>query len=178
LLGASSCSLFFVRDGSPPTRNYTLPVVDSVAVAAGIGGTAGLIAYYGRGEGTALVAFPIIVAALIFSQSAIYGFTTVYSRRSGDEQLESSSHKLRDEQVKHERIQRELTETAEQAARAGDCDTVRKLDPLARDVDANFHDTVFLRSDPIARCLSPAAIPPDAGVLDAPGASVPADATR
>lgn len=49
-----------------------------------------------------------------------------------------------------------LTKTSAAAARRGDCDTVRKLDPQVLAVDATFHATVFLADLGIKRCLVPA----------------------
>lgn len=58
---------------------------------------------------------------------------------------------------------RALTESAQEAARAGDCATVRALDVRVRATDAHFHDTVFVRDVAIAACLAqPAAAVPTA----------------
>jgi hypothetical protein len=40
------------------------------------------------------------------------------------------------------------------AARAGDCATVRALDPEIRTLDVELHDVVFARDVAIARCLA------------------------
>jgi hypothetical protein len=54
---------------------------------------------------------------------------------------------------------RTLTNSAADTASAGDCSTVAKLDVQVRDLDADFHDTVFVRDAAIARSL-PGALPP------------------
>ena len=45
------------------------------------------------------------------------------------------------------------TAVATAAARAGDCETVAKLDVQVRAIDTDFHDTVFIRDAAIAGCL-------------------------
>ena len=57
-----------------------------------------------------------------------------------------------------------MTKLAADAARAGRCETVEKLDAQVRMTDADFHDTVFVHDVAIVRCLNPAAV--DAGVSD------------
>ncbi len=57
----------------------------------------------------------------------------------------------------HEETLREattLTKAAEEAAQAGDCARVAHLEATVRGLDADFHDTVFVRNVAIARCSS------------------------
>jgi hypothetical protein len=168
LLGASGCSLAFVHK-PPLTRSYTLPIVDTLIALAGTS-----VETYAVSRGCdKCVSTEVIWPIAIFAGSAIYGFQTVQKRRDVDKQLESSRlAQLRADQLKHERIHRELTEAVEQAARTGNCDTLRKLDQLAFDLDAN---PVSL----IARCPPSATVSLDAGVppLDAPTVSAPVDET-
>ena len=55
---------------------------------------------------------------------------------------------------RHRRWARILTQRAAGAAREGNCDRVRRLEPRVRDYDPELHDFVFLRDPEIARCLS------------------------
>ncbi len=48
-----------------------------------------------------------------------------------------------------------LTELARRRAAAGDCGVVRSLERRVRELDGGYHDTVFVRDPPIARCLAP-----------------------
>jgi len=47
----------------------------------------------------------------------------------------------------------ELTKQAETAARSRDCTQVQAIDPRVRDLDADFHVSVFMRDVAIQRCL-------------------------
>ena len=47
-----------------------------------------------------------------------------------------------------------VTKDAAAAARAADCATVTKLEVQVREIDLDFHDTVFTRNIAIARCLA------------------------
>jgi hypothetical protein len=51
----------------------------------------------------------------------------------------------------------QLTRSARNAARRGDCTTVVGIDVQMRKIDADFHGTVFVRDAAIARCLAHAA---------------------
>jgi len=47
----------------------------------------------------------------------------------------------------------QLTKTARTAAAKNDCDRVRKIDPVVKNLDASFYEVVFLRDAGIHRCL-------------------------
>jgi hypothetical protein len=47
----------------------------------------------------------------------------------------------------------DLTKRAATAARSQDCTQVQAIDPRVRDLDADFHATVFLRDVAIERCM-------------------------
>lgn len=47
-----------------------------------------------------------------------------------------------------------MTKRAQEAARKGDCDRVKKIEPTVKDRDPSFHDTVFMRDAAIQRCLT------------------------
>lgn len=46
-----------------------------------------------------------------------------------------------------------ITKQAAEQARAGDCGAVSTYDQEVRDLDPEFHDTVFVRDAAIKRCL-------------------------
>jgi hypothetical protein len=48
----------------------------------------------------------------------------------------------------------ELTKLAAAAARSGNCDLVLVNDKIVRDIDAEFHEVVFMRDVAIQRCLA------------------------
>jgi hypothetical protein len=48
-----------------------------------------------------------------------------------------------------------LTQEAQAAARAGDCERVKRLDGQIAGLDPGVHDSVFARDVAIARCLAP-----------------------
>jgi hypothetical protein len=47
----------------------------------------------------------------------------------------------------------EMTKRAREAARRGDCGTVKKIEPALAARDKSFHDVVFMRDAAIAKCL-------------------------
>ncbi|HEY5927684.1 MAG TPA: hypothetical protein VIV11_38630 [Kofleriaceae bacterium] len=52
-----------------------------------------------------------------------------------------------------------LTKAAAAAARSGDCNSVIAQSPGVREIDADFHSTVFMRDVAIKRCLDEASAP-------------------
>ena len=47
----------------------------------------------------------------------------------------------------------QMTKRAREAARKGDCDRVKKIEPALAAKDKSFHDVVFMRDVAIAKCL-------------------------
>jgi hypothetical protein len=47
----------------------------------------------------------------------------------------------------------EMTKRAREAARKGDCERVKKIEPTVKAKDPSFHDVVFMRDVAIQRCL-------------------------
>jgi hypothetical protein len=47
----------------------------------------------------------------------------------------------------------DMTKRAREAARAGDCARVKKIEPIVKAKDPSFHDVVFMRDAAIQRCL-------------------------
>ena len=52
-------------------------------------------------------------------------------------------------------VDQQLLRSARNAAGRGDCATVVEIDIQMRKIDADFHDTVFVRDAALARCLAP-----------------------
>lgn len=46
-----------------------------------------------------------------------------------------------------------MTKRAREAARKGDCERVKKIEPVLAAKDKSFHDVVFMRDVAIAKCL-------------------------
>jgi hypothetical protein len=75
----------------------------------------------------------------------------------------------------------ELTKQAAAAARAGDCVIVMQHDVTVKQLDAEFHATVFVRDVAIARCLESSLWPPSSTSPLAPSpqdSAVPAGLTN
>ena len=105
-----------------------------------------------------------------FLLSTVYGAHQFADCRSlnrlQDQQLEATRRDAerrdvaaRDAAQRHDQAW-QLTQQAEAAARATDCDTARLLEPNVLALDRDLHDTVFMRDAAIARCLSATAAAP------------------
>jgi hypothetical protein len=121
-------------------------------IAGSLVGVLGTSIAAGPATGTTkdvLVDADVSFAALTLTALAVYLVADYYDRPPPSQ----SAQQRADEQAW------ELTKRARDAARAGDCDRVKKIAPAVRDKDRGFYDVVFMRDVAIQRCLQPATPP-------------------
>ena len=137
----TGCSMFGVK--SPPAPCTTSSVLPALDVSA----AAGFIALIptSRDEGTA---WTLGLIATTFAVSAPFGFVWVSGCRT---QGRDRAHEDALERSRARASQ--LIETAEATARAGDCETVRTIDPQVFALDPDLHETVFLADLGVKACL-------------------------
>jgi hypothetical protein len=169
LLGfVTGCSLSFARAPEQPTSiescpRLGLPVIDAVVgTGLGIAALATLTApalnnntENGTDDLNAVVASVAFLIAATYALSATYGYWT---RRDCSAGVESSARLAKERDAQDQAFARRqgawsVTKQAAAAARAGDCASVNAADAQVRELDADFHATVFVRDVAIARCL-------------------------
>lgn len=119
-----------------------------IATAAGLVGmlVAGTTASIAHSHADA-----IMTAGLVFVPVAVLG-AFVYI--ATDKQANEREHVPTMTRRERRRIEAwELTKQAEVAARDSDCSQVEAINPRVRDLDQDFHITVFMRDAAILRCL-------------------------
>lgn len=119
----------------------------AAGVSAGIAGYATVeIATASEGEEVPVVMTALAVTGGLFALGALLSGLDHEDeeRPSRTQDIKASDH--RDEAW-------DYTKAAALAARAGDCTTVLIHDRIVRELDADFHATVFLADVAIARCI-------------------------
>jgi len=183
---ATGCSFINVHGAPPPcTDNYVLPIIDGVVVSGALVGIG--VAYAGRDKNSSVnvlenwAAGMSVVPALPLAVSALYGLTKVSNCRAAKprqpsthpdaEPRQPSTHPDADgasARLAARNRASTLNENARVAARAGDCETVRRIHPQVLGLDADFHATVFPADVGISRCLEPAITAPPIAPAPAP----------
>jgi hypothetical protein len=187
LLLAGGCSFAMTSSPEPhrpcPT-SQPAPYIDAAAAVGLAVLSIALVVQSGRDyaeSDTASIATLSGLGAGLFSLAATRGFTNVQACREHDQELAAEA--LAEQQRKAPRTHDaawQVTKQAAASARAGDCAAVAGADRALRDLDAEFHATVFVRDVAIARCLQPitprqaAAPTPAAPATSAPAAPAPA----
>jgi len=192
----SGCSFIGVRGPSSTkldcTDDFALPVFDTVIFAAAT--AAAVSVFYASATAkpctgecimgdlasgyAQVVGIPTALLALLYGTSAASGYSRVAQCNSSKQE-----HQRRDEYLKltpQERAARQREaearrlhlESASEAS-AGNCAVVRGRDMQVRELDAEYHATVFLRDLAIKRCLDAAAPAP----VTAPAPATPPEAT-
>jgi hypothetical protein len=165
VLSLTACSWY--AKGSPKRRvraapiectdSYVRPIADTVGVAASA--TVGAMIVR-DGECGALDCFagPMFIAlAPIMAFTALDGYAKVHACRAKQHEIriEMIAERAAEERATARAAAWRITKHAAGAARAGNCDDVRASDRRVRELDAEFHATVFVRDVGIARCLAP-----------------------
>jgi len=186
VVAMGGCSFIGVRGPSSTkldcTDKFGLPVFDTVIFAAA---TAVAISVFyveataepctgecGDGPDLAgayaqVVGIPTALLAILYGTSAVHGYSTVAQCNSSNQRQPTDAERA------EMPAKAALAMTAARAARAGDCATVAKLDAQVRDIDVDYHMTVFRRDVAIKRCLDAAAPAP----VTAPAPATPPEAT-
>ena len=143
-----------------PSRTRAL--IDTVG-AVGLGAMTGE-AYVHRNDADSAAFIwvaPLAIGVAAFTASAVYGFIEpgVCERTVADQQriqLEAAQRDERDRARFQARVQASARlRAAAEAARRGDCESVRAASDDVLAIDREFHAVVFVRDVAIARCLGP-----------------------
>ncbi|MEO8699675.1 MAG: hypothetical protein ABI867_06510 [Kofleriaceae bacterium] len=169
MLAGTGCSLAMVRGAPSPlptegeipcSSSYAMPIVDTTIAVVAIATGLALLASRDRDDRLGDQApFAVVLTGATFGVSGINGFTKVANCRElrADARVDRADRALHDSDVQlRQRRERawQLTKDAAAAARDGDCVTVKGLDLLVREIDREFHETVFLRDRGIAFCMA------------------------
>lgn len=145
------------------TNDIGLPIFD-VTVGLVAAGFAGYVYNDLHGEqssrdSAAKIAAPILLVSALGFGAAVYGFKMV-SNCNNVLKLEreelTTARQLRKTRKAALARAWAATQQAATAARQGDCATVVKLEVFVRELDGEFHDTVFAGDVAIARCFKQA----------------------
>jgi hypothetical protein len=91
----------------------------------------------------ALIGVDIGFGAIALGAVGVYLVADIYD----EEPKNQSAQSMADEAAW------EMTKRAREAARAGDCARVKKIEPVVKQKDPSFHEVVFMRDAAILRCL-------------------------
>jgi hypothetical protein len=170
LLAATSCSFGLTSSPEPrkpcPTSDLA-PVLDTAA-AVGLAAASIYIAVRGGDEyaetDDASYATVAGVSAGLYTIAATRGFSNVRACRDHRIELafEERHAQARTPNPNAHDQAWALTKQAASSARNGDCAVVTGVDRALREIDPEFHATVFVRDVAIARCLAQPMVVPAA----------------
>jgi hypothetical protein len=131
------------QDQSPRTMRYAQMAI--VGGLIGVLGTSLGVAATTGGTKDALIATDIGFGGVTAGALAVYLIADAYDV---EPPVESAQQRADDEAW-------QMTKRAKDAARAGDCERVKKIAPTVQAKDASFYDVVFMRDAAIQKCLKP-----------------------
>jgi hypothetical protein len=142
------------RPHKPCTTSDTAPIIDTVSAVALAAASVVVVVQSGEDYTTSdasAYATMTGVTAFIYTIAATRGWMNVRSCRDHDIELRHEARVA--QQKKAQEGMWKLARQAAASARSGDCATVAGVDRALKQVDAEFHATVFVRDEAIARCL-------------------------
>ncbi len=127
---------------SPRTMWYAQWTIAGSLVGV-LGASAGVAATAGTGAKDTLIGVDIGFGAVAVGALLVYLVADIYDEEPQNQSAQSKA----DEEAW------QMTKRARDAARAGDCARVKKIEVAVRDKDKGFHDVVFMRDVAIQKCL-------------------------
>jgi hypothetical protein len=142
------------------TDSFELPVLDTIVTAVAVAVPARSLYRMNTGDAdysdlgiVIWLGVPLAFAAMGAGYSAIAGYAGVTACRRSTLEGHAQQARLATRRKHRERAW-QVTKGAAESARAGDCAAVAQRQHEVRDLDLEFHDSVFVRDVAIHSCLT------------------------